>query len=212
MPIRSTSPSVTVARRMALRRAHRRAAAPAPQPPRRRRGRDHYQRFLARFGVSSFEELSMIGTGFGDTTGDVAIREAATVVSMAEQRCAQLRAALDAEDEADPPASHTGAAATEPRQYRLELLTADEAAELLARGPGPSRARCVPGAARRRPRAGCVQSRCAAAPPTTARSRIHANGRSSSWTACDQVAEWAAAGAAGDVALALGGVPASTPG
>ncbi len=38
----------------------------------------------------------MVGTGFGDTTYDVAIREAATVVSMAEQRCHKLRMELEA--------------------------------------------------------------------------------------------------------------------
>ena len=173
--------------------------------------RDHYQRFLARFGVSSFEELSMIGTGFGDTTGDVAIREAATVVSMAEQRCAQLRAALDAEDEADPPESHTGAAATEPKLYRLESLTADEAAELLAR------------VLDRRERgaylAPLVVDRVLDAFNPVARRRAYdrllAYSRERQVvvvTTCDQVAQWAAAGAAGDAALALGGVPASTPG
>ena len=57
--------------------------------------RQEYDRFLARFGATSSEELSVVGTGFGETSGDVAIREAATFVSMAEQRCARLRSALE---------------------------------------------------------------------------------------------------------------------
>lgn len=58
--------------------------------------RSRYEAFLARFGASSFEDLAVIGTGFGSTDADIAIREAATVVSMAEQQCAALRAELDA--------------------------------------------------------------------------------------------------------------------
>lgn len=57
--------------------------------------RRRYQQFLSEFGASSYEDLSMVGTGFGDTNFDVAIREAATVVSMAEQRCHKLRMELD---------------------------------------------------------------------------------------------------------------------
>jgi hypothetical protein len=67
---------------------------------RRSRRRAHASRasldgFLANFGASSYEDLSMVGTGFGDTAFDVAIREAATVVSMAEQRCHKLRMELE---------------------------------------------------------------------------------------------------------------------
>jgi hypothetical protein len=58
--------------------------------------RAQFDDFLAHFGASSYEDLSMVGTGFGDTTFDVAIREAATVVSMAEQRCHKLRMELEA--------------------------------------------------------------------------------------------------------------------
>ncbi|HWS44231.1 MAG TPA: hypothetical protein VN636_00070, partial [Acidimicrobiia bacterium] len=57
--------------------------------------RERFEAFLARFGASSFEDLSTVGTGFGDTPADLAIREAATVVSMAEHRGHTLRAALD---------------------------------------------------------------------------------------------------------------------
>ena len=57
--------------------------------------RNRFDEFLAYFGVSSYEDLSMVGTGFGDTHYDVAIREAATVVSMAEQRCHKLRMELE---------------------------------------------------------------------------------------------------------------------
>jgi hypothetical protein len=58
--------------------------------------RAQFDDFLSHFGASSYEDLTMVGTGFGDTTYDVAIREAATVVSMAEQRCHKLRMELEA--------------------------------------------------------------------------------------------------------------------
>jgi hypothetical protein len=58
--------------------------------------RDRYETFLARFGATSYEDLSMVGTGFGDSKADPAIREASMVVSMAEQRCHKLRMELDA--------------------------------------------------------------------------------------------------------------------
>jgi hypothetical protein len=57
--------------------------------------RNRFDEFLEHFGATSYEDLSMVGTGFGDTRYDVAIREAATVVSMAEQRCHKLRMELD---------------------------------------------------------------------------------------------------------------------
>jgi hypothetical protein len=58
--------------------------------------KQEFDDFLARFGAASFDELSTVGTGFGDTDGDIAIREAATVVAMAEQRVNELRAELAA--------------------------------------------------------------------------------------------------------------------
>ena len=60
--------------------------------------KQHYERFLARFGAITYEDLAVVGTGFGNTDADLAIREAATVVSMAEQHCVDLRAELEASD------------------------------------------------------------------------------------------------------------------
>jgi hypothetical protein len=98
-----------------------------------RRGR--YDDFLAEFGASSYEDLSMVGTGFGDTRYDVAIREAATVVSMAEQRCHKLTMELEevrrnetltAEEQA--PEAHDPL-----RKTDLGSLDADRADRLIAR-------------------------------------------------------------------------------
>lgn len=58
--------------------------------------RARFERYLARFGATTLEDLAVIGSGFGDTEADIAIREAATVVALAEQRCTDLRAELDA--------------------------------------------------------------------------------------------------------------------
>lgn len=63
--------------------------------------KQRYRDFLTRFGASSYEDLAVVGTGFGATPADLAIREAATVVSMAEQRCDLLREEL-ARAEAPP--------------------------------------------------------------------------------------------------------------
>jgi hypothetical protein len=54
--------------------------------------RELLERFLARFGASSVDDLAVVGTGVGDSPADTAIREAATVVSMAEQRRNALKA------------------------------------------------------------------------------------------------------------------------
>ena len=62
--------------------------------------KQHYERFLGRFGATTYEDLAVVGTGFGNTDADLAIREAATVVSMAEQHCVDLRAELEASDPA----------------------------------------------------------------------------------------------------------------
>ncbi|HEX5095790.1 MAG TPA: hypothetical protein VFX21_07255, partial [Acidimicrobiia bacterium] len=76
------------------------------QMRRRRTRRDvdelkqHYERFLGRFGAATYEDLAVVGTGFGNTDADLAIREAATVVSMAEQHCIDLRAELETSDPA----------------------------------------------------------------------------------------------------------------
>jgi len=80
-----------------------RYAEQAHKSSRRRRSRREaeelraqYEAYLAQFGATCFEDLAVVGTGFGTTEADIAIREAATVVSMAEQKCAALRAELDA--------------------------------------------------------------------------------------------------------------------
>jgi hypothetical protein len=103
------------------RRRSRRAAAS---------NRERYDEFLATFGASSYEDLSMVGTGFGDTTFDVAIREAATVVSMAEQRCHKLQMELETarqvqitEDDDDPAVTTA----------ELATLDAEHADRLVAR-------------------------------------------------------------------------------
>ena len=62
--------------------------------------KQHYEEFLARFGATTYEDLAVVGTGFGNTEADLAIREAATVVSMAEQHCVNLRAEFEASDPA----------------------------------------------------------------------------------------------------------------
>ncbi|MDZ4825077.1 MAG: hypothetical protein SGJ13_01260, partial [Actinomycetota bacterium] len=56
--------------------------------------RAHYEAYLAQLGATSFEDLAVVGTGYGNSDADIAIREAAAVVSMAEQRCTALRAEL----------------------------------------------------------------------------------------------------------------------
>jgi len=80
-----------------------------------------YRDFLTRVGASSFEDLAVVGTGFGASPADLAIREAAVAVSIAEQRCDLLREAV-AEAEAAPGAG--GAAVVPP------LVVEDSAREL----------------------------------------------------------------------------------
>src|SRR5205085_2172043 len=89
----------------------------------------------ADFGASSYEDLSMVGTGFGDTTFDVAIREAATVVSMAEQRCHKLRMELERaqRDESLTAAERAAQERAELGRVDLSKLDADRADRLTAR-------------------------------------------------------------------------------
>ena len=96
--------------------------------------RAQYDAYLAHFGASSFEDLSMVGTGFGDTQADVAIREAATVVSMAEQHCHKLRVEL-AEARRGETMSGSERIAAELEAQKLDLadLDAERADRLLAR-------------------------------------------------------------------------------
>jgi hypothetical protein len=83
--------------------------------------RARYERFLAQFGATCYEDLTVVGTGFGNTDFDLAIREAATVVSMAEQHCIALREELTAFD-------------GELERRRATAMT--RASELLGRSPG----------------------------------------------------------------------------
>jgi hypothetical protein len=76
--------------------------------------RTRYEEYLARFGATSYEDLSMVGTGFGDSAADVAIREASMVVSMAEQHCHKLRMELDAVMRGRAPDDTVDLAALEP--------------------------------------------------------------------------------------------------
>ncbi|MGQ0824312.1 MAG: hypothetical protein ACT4OX_04635 [Actinomycetota bacterium] len=60
--------------------------------------RSRYEEFLTQFGATCYEDLTVVGTGFGNTEADLAIREAATVLSMAEQQSVALREELAAFD------------------------------------------------------------------------------------------------------------------
>jgi len=96
--------------------------------------RERFDAYLAHFGASSLEDLSMVGTGFGDTQADVAIREAATVVSMAEQRCHKLRVELaDARRVETMTGSERIAAELEAQRLDLASLDAERADRLLGR-------------------------------------------------------------------------------
>jgi hypothetical protein len=96
--------------------------------------RSQYNAFLAHFGAGSFEDLSMVGTGFGDTEADVSIREAATVVSMAEQRCHTLRTELaEARRFETMSGSERIAAELDAQRLDLSTLDAERADRLLGR-------------------------------------------------------------------------------
>jgi hypothetical protein len=93
-----------------------------------------YDDFLDHFGATSYDDLSMVGTGFGDTAADVAIREAATVVSMAEQRCLALRLELDEQRRGEALSGNAVIAAEiEERAVDLAGLDEDRVDRLLAR-------------------------------------------------------------------------------
>jgi len=97
--------------------------------------RAQFNDFLSHFGASSYEDLTMVGTGFGDTTYDVAIREAATVVSMAEQRCHKLRMELEAARRHESLSADERQAITreELRRVNLAKLDPEKVDRLLAR-------------------------------------------------------------------------------
>ena len=165
--------------------------------------RELYEDFLAHFGASSFEDLSMVGTGFGDTPADVAIREAATVVSMAEQRCHKLRVELDhARKGENLTNSERIAAEVEAQRLDLGELDAERADRLLARALAD-----LDDTAYVRP---LVVDRVLDAFTPAARRRgyerlvTHSRRRQIVVvTSCVDVAEWAAAGASDEVALRM---------
>jgi hypothetical protein len=165
--------------------------------------RDRYEEFLEHFGATSYEDLSMVGTGFGDTTADAAIREAATVVSMAEQRCLTLRLELDEERRAEALAGNAVIAAEiEARAVDLAEFEPAQADRLIARALS-----AFDDTAYVRP---LVADRVLDAFSPAARRRgyerllAHARRRQIVLiTACEDVARWAAQGAPDDVALRM---------
>jgi len=163
-----------------------------------------YEDYLEHFGANSYEDLSMVGTGFGDTKADAAIREAATVVSMAEQRCLALRLELDEARRGEALAGNAVIAAEiEARAVDLGSFDADRADRLLARALA-----AFDDTAYVRP---LVVDRVLDSFAPEARLRCfdrlvaHARRRQIVLiTASDDVASWAADGATGDVALRMG--------
>jgi hypothetical protein len=167
-----------------------------------RRGR--YDDFLAEFGASSYEDLSMVGTGFGDTRYDVAIREAATVVSMAEQRCHKLTMELE-EARRNESLSEDERTAKERDKLRppsLGALDADRADRLMARALAE-----FDDTAYVRPLVvDCVLDALAPEARRRAYDRLVAHARRRQIvliTAVDEIARWAAHGSPADVALRL---------
>lgn len=74
--------------------------------------RTRFESYLARFGAPTIEDLAVVGSGFGSTDADVAIREAATVVALAEERCGELRDELARADAARDAAARLHALCT----------------------------------------------------------------------------------------------------
>jgi hypothetical protein len=166
--------------------------------------RARFDDFLAHFGAASYEDLSMVGTGFGDTGFDVAIREAATVVSMAEQRCHKLRMELEAmrRNESLTAAERVAKERDELSKIDLNNLDAERADRLVARALAE-----LDDTAYVRP---LVVDRIVDAFGPDARHRVyarlvaHARRRQIVVvTSSDDVARWAANGPASDVALGL---------
>jgi hypothetical protein len=77
---------------------------------------------LDRLGARSYEDLMLLGTGFGSADTDLAIREATNVVAAAERRCSELGAELSQPD------------LDEMRSERRELV--ERAAAILGHDPG----------------------------------------------------------------------------
>ncbi len=166
--------------------------------------RGRYDDFLEEFGASSYEDLSMVGTGFGDTRYDVAIREAATVVSMAEQRCHKLTIELEEARRSESERDHERTAKERAQLHEPNLaeLDADRADRLFARALAD-----LDDTAYVRPLVidGVLD---ALAPDARRRAYdrlvIHARRRQVVLvTAVDEIARWAAHGSPTDVALRL---------
>ncbi len=166
--------------------------------------RAEFDEFLAQFGASSFEDLSMVGTGFGDTTFDVAIREAATVVSMAEQRCHKLRMELEEARRNESMSDDERVALAQYAQHKVDLaeLEPERADRILARALAELddtayvRPLVVDG----------VLDAFAPAARRRAFDRLVAHGRRRQIvlvTAMDEIARWAVNGSTTDVALRL---------
>jgi hypothetical protein len=166
--------------------------------------RGRYDDFLAEFGASSYEDLSMVGTGFGDTRYDVAIREAATVVSMAEQRCHKLTMELEEarRGESLSDDERTAKEREKVRKPNLAALDADHADRLIARALAE-----FDDTAYVRPLViDCVLDALAPEARRRAYDRLVAHARRRQIvlvTAVDEVARWAAHGSPADVALRL---------
>jgi hypothetical protein len=166
--------------------------------------RGRYDDFLEEFGASSYEDLSTVGTGFGDTRYDVAIREAATVVSMAEQRCHKLTMELEEarRNESVRDAERTADERGRLRQPDLGELDADRADRLVARALAD-----LDDTAYVRPLViDCVLDALAPDARRRAYDRLVAHARRRQIvlvTAVDEIARWAAHGSPADVALRL---------
>jgi hypothetical protein len=166
--------------------------------------RGRYDDFLKEFGASSYEDLSMVGTGFGDTRHDVAIREAATVVSMAEQRCHKLMMELEdaRRTESGRDAQRTAKERERLREPSLGELDAERADRLIARALAD-----LDDTAYVRPLViDCVLDALAPEARRRAYDRLVAHARRRQVvlvTAVDEIARWAAHGSPADVALRL---------
>jgi hypothetical protein len=164
--------------------------------------RGRYDDFLKEFGASSYEDLSMVGTGFGDTRHDVAIREAATVVSMAEQRCHKLMMELEEARRNESARATEGTAKEREREPNLGELDAERADRLIARALAD-----LDDTAYVRPLViDCVLDALAPEARRRAYDRLVAHARRRQVvlvTAVDEIARWAAHGSPADVALRL---------
>lgn len=166
--------------------------------------RGRYDDFLEEFGASSYEDLSMVGTGFGDTRYDVAIREAATVVSMAEQRCHKLTMELEEARRSESSGDAERPAGPRERSQDLNLgeLDAEHADRLVARALAD-----LDDTAYVRPLViDCVLDALSPEARRRGYDRLLAHARRRQIllvTAADEIARWAAHGSPSDVALRL---------